>query len=64
MNEKDHRNDVLSNAVAVGTSVLAHYHGNYWYVDPIGGIVISVYITLSWFATGKEQVEQLVGIRK
>lgn len=60
---QDHRNDVFSNTVAVFTSVFAHKYPQYWYADPIGAIFISLYITLSWFLTGKEQVERLVGIQ-
>ncbi|KAF0686852.1 Aste57867_21380 [Aphanomyces stellatus] len=60
---QDHRNDVFSNGVAVITSIVGHYRSDFWYFDPIGAIAISIYITLSWVATGKEQVERLVGLR-
>ncbi|TYZ64816.1 hypothetical protein PybrP1_004950 [[Pythium] brassicae (nom. inval.)] len=60
---QDHRNDVFSNAVAVITSVLAHWQHEFWYMDSVGGIVISMYIAMSWLATGKEQVEKLVGLQ-
>ncbi|KAG9401438.1 hypothetical protein AC1031_009299 [Aphanomyces cochlioides] len=60
---QDHRNDVFSNGVAVITSLVAHYHSKLWYFDPVGAIAISIYITLSWVATGKEQVERLVGLQ-
>ncbi|KAF1319982.1 Cation diffusion facilitator, partial [Globisporangium splendens] len=60
---QDHRNDVFSNAVAVLTSVIAHYQRNLWYLDSVGGILISLYIALSWLATGKEQVEKLAGLQ-
>lgn len=53
---------MFSNVVAVVTSVLAHWQRQLWYLDSIGGIVISLYIALSWLATGKEQVEKLVGL--
>jgi divalent metal cation (Fe/Co/Zn/Cd) transporter len=61
---QDHRNDVLSNTVAVATSLWAHHMPVFWYVDGVGAILISMYITASWLATGKEQVERLVGLRK
>ncbi|KDO21523.1 hypothetical protein SPRG_12487 [Saprolegnia parasitica CBS 223.65] len=60
---QDHRNDVFSNAVAVTTSMIAHYNVEMWYLDPIGAICISIYITWSWLETGKEQVDRLVGIQ-
>ncbi|KAF4323064.1 hypothetical protein BBO99_00003503 [Phytophthora kernoviae] len=60
---QDHRNDVFSNTVAVGAAFAAHWHSNLWYLDSVGAIVISVYIAVSWLATGKEQVERLVGLQ-
>lgn len=54
---------MFSNVVAVVTSVLSHWQRQLWYLDSIGGILISLYIALSWLATGKEQVEKLVGLR-
>lgn len=60
---QDHRNDVFSNVVALSTSALAHYNRKLWYFDPIGAILISAYIAFSWLATGKEQVERLVGLQ-
>ncbi len=60
---QDHRNDVLSNTVAIVTSTWAHVAPHWWVLDPVGAIVISMYITASWVVTGKEQVERLVGIQ-
>lgn len=60
---QDHRNDVFSNTVAVAAAFAAHWHSSLWYLDSVGAIVISVYIAVSWLATGKEQVERLVGLR-
>jgi divalent metal cation (Fe/Co/Zn/Cd) transporter len=59
---QDHRNDVFSNSVAVTTSLIAHYRRDVWYTDSLGAIAISVYIGFSWLATGKEQVERLIGL--
>ncbi|KAG1690422.1 hypothetical protein DVH05_028098 [Phytophthora capsici] len=60
---QDHRNDVFSNTVAVAAAFAAHWHSSLWYLDSVGAIVISVYIAVSWLATGKEQVERLVGLQ-
>ncbi|KAF1778969.1 Cation efflux protein, cytoplasmic domain [Phytophthora cactorum] len=60
---QDHRNDVFSNSVAIAAAFAAHSHSNLWYLDSVGAIVISVYIAVSWLATGKEQVERLVGLQ-
>jgi len=34
---------------------------SFWWVDPVGAILISFYIIHSWYSTGKEQIEQLTG---
>ncbi|RLN86547.1 hypothetical protein BBJ28_00001504 [Nothophytophthora sp. Chile5] len=60
---QDHRNDVFSNTIAVGAAFASHWHSSLWYLDSIGAIIISLYIAISWLATGKEQVERLVGLR-
>lgn len=58
---QDHWNDCLSNAVAAVALVLALSNERLWLLDPIGAIIISLYIIYSWFETGKEQIEQLTG---
>lgn len=58
---QDHFNDCLSNAVAAVALVVALSNERLWIVDPIGAIIISVYIINSWYETGKEQIEQLTG---
>lgn len=58
---QDHWNDVLSNGVAAVALVLALYSPNLWWLDPLGAISISIYIIVSWYETGREQIEQLTG---
>ena len=58
---QDHWNDCLSNAVAAVALVLALSNERLWCLDPIGAIIISLYIINSWYSTGKEQIEQLTG---
>jgi cation diffusion facilitator family transporter len=59
---QDHFNDCLSNAVAAFALLCNYYsHSQLWFVDPIGAIVISLYIIYSWYMTGKEQIEHLTG---
>lgn len=57
----DHRNDVLSNLVAVAAACLSLYHSEYWFSDPAGAIIMSIYILYNWCSIGKEQIELLVG---
>ena len=58
---QDHWNDCLSNAVAAAALLFALKSQRLWFLDPLGAIVISLYIIYSWYETGKEQIEQLTG---
>jgi cation diffusion facilitator family transporter len=58
---QDHLNDVLSNSVAVAALVAIYNNSSLWYLDPIGALIISLYIIYSWFNTGKVQINQLIG---
>jgi cation diffusion facilitator family transporter len=58
---QDHWNDALSNLVAAGALFAALIAPDLWFLDPIGAILISLYIIYSWYETGKEQIEQLTG---
>ncbi|GFO13967.1 metal tolerance protein [Plakobranchus ocellatus] len=66
---QDHRNDVLSNIVALacgyfGSSnfynITPGYYG-FAYVDPAGALLISFYIIFNWWCTGSEQIKMLTG---
>ncbi|ESO05875.1 hypothetical protein HELRODRAFT_150569, partial [Helobdella robusta] len=56
---QDHRNDVLSNTGALAFGLIAAYAWKY--ADPIGAILISIYIIISWYRTGREQIKLLTG---
>lgn len=65
---QDHRNDVLSNTVAIicgylGSENFMSITGEYGlsFIDPIGAILISVYIMFNWWQTGSEQIKMLTG---
>jgi cation diffusion facilitator family transporter len=58
---QDHLNDALSNLVAAVALGLALYSHELWFLDPVGAILISLYIIYSWYSTGKEQIEHLTG---
>ncbi|KAL7534498.1 hypothetical protein ACHAXR_007623 [Thalassiosira sp. AJA248-18] len=58
---QDHWNDCLSNAVAAIALLCVLSNELLWIIDPIGAILISLYIIFSWYSTGKEQIEQLTG---
>ena len=55
----DHRNDVVSNIVALIFGLLGTFV--YRYLDPIGAILIAFYIIVNWTLVGYEQLKNLVG---
>lgn len=56
---QDLRNDCIANTGAIAFAYIGTY---YWrYVDPIGAILISIYIAVNWYGTCKEQVAILSG---
>jgi len=57
----DNFNDILSNASALVFASLTRLRGDLWWVDPVGGILISIYIIRSWLLTAVDQVNMLVG---
>jgi len=58
---QDHWNDAVSNTVAAAALLAALQAPRFWFLDPVGAILISLYIIWSWFETGREQIEQLTG---
>ncbi|XP_076452074.1 uncharacterized protein LOC143287721 isoform X2 [Babylonia areolata] len=64
----DHRNDVLSNTVAIVCGYLGSREfqnecdiQGFIFVDPAGAILISLYIVVNWWQTGSEQIKMLTG---
>ncbi len=57
---EDHFNDVISNSMAIAT-VTAAANTSYWYIDPIGAIIISLLIVYRWLGVIYEQVKKIVG---
>jgi len=58
---QDNLNDVLTNAAAIVSACIASITTFLWVVDPIGAIVLSLYIIWNWLATAVEQVEMIIG---
>ncbi|KAJ1619637.1 cation efflux family-domain-containing protein [Pavlovales sp. CCMP2436] len=58
---QDNLNDVLSNGIALIAALSTQLRPSFWLCDPLGALVISVYIIFSWARTGVEQVEMIVG---
>jgi len=57
----DHRNDVLTNACALVCGWVAFHRPKLWWLDPVGGCVLSLYIAYSWVDSGVSQMNKLVG---
>ncbi len=56
---QDHRNDCVSNAFAI---LFAWSATQFWiYLDPIGAILVSIYIAVTWYITGREHLAMLSG---
>lgn len=53
---EDHINDVMSNAVALVTGLIAYWYKNWW-IDPSGAILISVIIIYRWYDIILDQVK-------
>ena len=56
---KDHRNDVIINLVGMLTSILGSQVR--WWIDPMGAIILAVFLIWSWLRTAKSEFEFLVG---
>ncbi|CAF3302254.1 unnamed protein product [Rotaria socialis] len=65
---QDHRNDVLSNIVALisgllaGQAALRQIDIRFIVIDPIGAIVISIYIIISWVLQAAVHIRNLTGV--
>jgi divalent metal cation (Fe/Co/Zn/Cd) transporter len=57
---KDHLNDVMFNTAGITFGLIANY--TFWYIDPVAAILIAGLIFRSWFSTGRENIQMLVGI--
>ncbi|KAK8479261.1 hypothetical protein V6N11_064489 [Hibiscus sabdariffa] len=56
---QDHFFDVITNSIGLGTAVLAIKF--YWWIDPIGAILIALYTMGNWANTVMENVWGLIG---
>ena len=56
----DHFNDICSNSLSLIFLIIAHFTGA-WYLDPVGAILLSLYIIVIWIKTGHHHVTLLAG---
>jgi len=58
---EDHLNDVCANTLAMTAALIAGFENDAWFADPIGGLLISLYILGRWTTTCHEQFMLLLG---
>ncbi|KAF8041025.1 hypothetical protein BT93_B3062 [Corymbia citriodora subsp. variegata] len=56
---KDHYFDVVTNVVGLAAAVLGNYF--YWWIDPVGAILLALYTITNWSGTVMENAVSLVG---
>lgn len=49
MSLQDHRLDVLTNSVGLAAALLADRF--YWWIDPLGAMLLALYTVFNWFKT-------------
>lgn len=57
----DHRNDICTNLLGIASALLAGFVKKAWFTDPVGALVLSIFIIVNWIRAGKEQIAMLVG---
>lgn len=57
---QDAMTDVIFNTVSLIMPTIGHYAG-LWWADPLGALVLSVYIIISWGYTAFEHIDNLTG---
>ncbi len=57
----DHRNDVVTNGVGIAAILVASRVPSVWWLDSVGAILLSLYIIVTWYLTGRENVSVLSG---
>ncbi|ORX96108.1 hypothetical protein K493DRAFT_282277 [Basidiobolus meristosporus CBS 931.73] len=56
---QDHQNDLLVNGFGLTASLLGSKI--YWWIDPVGALIVALVILRSWTATAYENIQLIVG---
>ncbi|KAJ3395165.1 hypothetical protein HDU84_002739 [Entophlyctis sp. JEL0112] len=56
---QDHRNDIILNTTGIALSILGQKV--LWWVDPMGGILIALWILFNWGSTAVEHIQKFIG---
>eukprot|EP01083_Nonionella_stella_P130648 396549_1 len=59
--KQDQRNDLLTNSVGLVCFLAAAYNKSTWFLDPIGAMLLSVFIVYTWGESIFEQSNKLLG---
>lgn len=57
----DHFADVITNGAPLIAVLLAHYYSDYWWLDPVAAILMSVYMVWMWADAAKAQIMLITG---
>ncbi|PPJ51321.1 hypothetical protein CBER1_08607 [Cercospora berteroae] len=57
---QDAMTDVVFNTFSI-IFPLVGYYANIWWLDPVGGIVLSLYVIINWSRTANEHIRNLTG---
>jgi divalent metal cation (Fe/Co/Zn/Cd) transporter len=57
---QDHRNDVVTNMVGLTAALIGDRL--YYWVDPLGAILLATYIVINWSQTAMENIRSMVGV--
>ncbi|KAK9475130.1 cation efflux family-domain-containing protein [Dipodascopsis tothii] len=58
---QDAMSDIVFNIFSICFPVLGHYSG-VWWLDPLGALLLSVYIIIQWAISTSEHIRHLVGV--
>ena len=57
---QDHRNDVATNSIGLAAALVGDMV--YYWVDPLGAILLAIYIVINWSQTAMENIRSMVGM--
>jgi cation diffusion facilitator family transporter len=57
---QDHRNDVATNSIGLAAALVGDRV--YYWVDPLGAILLAIYIVINWSQTAMENIRSMVGM--
>ena len=57
---QDHRNDVATNTVGLASAMLGDRL--FFWIDPLGAILLAMYIIYNWSETAMENIKAMVGV--